>query len=327
MARTTTIILGSSAVVPPSPSGPSLRLLTWDAARGQDGVETALATAISWSSPPKLNMGSRGYSGSSHPATFAASSVSNAASWNNFAMLNTKPGNGDWAGMANGAYDSLIDGFWDSWPKTVRGKVTAFHEPENDGRTAEAADWIAGLVHYISRSAARIRLRDLDCAVGGVLMGFSFENGSGPRYPTWRWWNQVPAVDLPQTFFGIDKYATTDPGPVGENIISGSSGDLTEIINLVRAESGITRFSVFETALDKRQSGTLNDPTPTIIGTDTTIANWIPGFYTGLQGLVSLGLEDVCYFHSPTGAASQYAQLNGPALTAWANAIADAHGS
>jgi hypothetical protein len=337
-SRTTQLETDWSAIasVTTPPETPPLRLVTWDGARGQAGIEAALAGAVGWTGPGTLNMGDRGYSGSSFPSTFAASSISDAASWGGFGMLNVKTGT-DWAGMAAGAYNATIDSFWDSTPLDVVVKLTWGHEPENDSRNAEAPDWIAGLVQFIHRSAAKIRARttarggtpgvdDLDGA-GGVLMGYSFQNSSGPRYPTWRYWDQIAEADLGQAFFGIDKYASSTNSTTGENIISGSSGDLTEIITLVRAQSGMRRFSVFETALDRRQTGTLNDDPPVIVGTDSSIANWIPGFYTGLQGLIGLGLEDVCYFHSPTGEASEYAQLNGPALTAWANCLVHAQGA
>lgn len=338
-ARKTTITLGPTPAGSPPAAGPLLRLVTWDGGRGQDGIESALATAVGWSGPGKLNMGSRGYSGSSFPL-FTASSISDAATWGNFGMLNVKTG-GDFTGMANGAYNTTIDSFWNSVPLSVIVKLTWEHEPENNpNAVADAPDWIAGGVQFIHRSAPKIRARTLarggtpgvddEDGAGLVLMGFSFDLGSGgtgvARYPTWKWWDQIAEADRGQAFFGVDKYAKCLNSTSGDNILSGNSGDLENMFGTVDAQAGYTmRKSVFETALDKRLKG---DPNDTVVGTDTTIANWIPGFYAGLKDLAAdNGLEDLCYFHSPTGAASEFAQLNGPALAAWGNCLVDAHGA
>jgi hypothetical protein len=297
----------SAASATVGPAAPTVTFGSWDNERGQDGMESAMKTSISFSG--QLNGFQRGYSGNAHPDLFANSAIAQATSWNNAGMLNTKL---DWATLAGGGYDSLITGFYNSWPAAVRGWVTINHEPENDGNT-DSASYIAGVARYVSVAASRIRARGLAVGVGGCLMGFSWAPGS-TAWQTWKWWEAIAAVDRPQTVFMLDQYAKTLPGPpiVGEDIASG----LPAIFQPAR-DSGITRFALLETALDRRRKNHSDQ----IIGTDQTIADWLPGFATALAAIP--GLEAVCHFHSATGPASQYAQLNTVALPVWAGIVRD----
>jgi hypothetical protein len=284
----------------------------WDNVRAQQGLDDALADSIAHAQP--LMMFSRGYSGASHPSTFASSSVSNAASWNNGAMLNTKFPNID--ALVSGTYDNQIRGFYNSWPVGVRGWVCINHEFGNDGRSAEAAVYRASTAHYIHVAAEVIRDRGLDVGVGGCGMQFDWEPQTGPRWPLYAWWQEVDPIDLPQTVFGLDIYAKHLTNPLrGEDIINDPEG-LLAIFDEARTW-GITRFAIFETALDKRRRNFQTQ----IIGTDASIADWIPWYASELE--VVQGLEAVCYFHSDVGPASQYAQLNGVALPAYATVVAN----
>lgn len=284
--------------------GPAISYSTYDIARGIDATEAAMRASIGFTGG-SLNGHQRAYSGASHPLTFAASKVANAANWNNAAVLNTKfP---DWEALANGAYDGVISGFYNSWPIGIRGWVTCNHEPENDA--GDAFTWITGIRRYIKVAAARIRARGLNVAVGGVLMSYSWDS---ERWQDYQWWIDLPVIDRPQTFFGLDHYGRCLPTtPVtGEDLIT----PLKAIIAPVRTE-GINRFALFETGLDRRRKGA-----STIIGTDQTIANWLPGFESGLRSIP--GMEVVSMFYSgQVGPAAQYAQINGPAIPAWASIV------
>lgn len=283
---------------------PLISYSTYDIARGIDATEAAMRAAIGFTGGV-LNGHQRAYSGASHPATFGVSKVANAASWNSAAMLNTKIT--DWAGLANGAYDTLITGFYNSWPVGMRGWVTCNHEPENDG--GDPAVWVTGIRRYIAVAAARIRARGLNVAVGGVLMSYSWDT---ERWRDYDWWTNLPTIDRPQVFFGLDHYGRCLPTtPVtGEDLIT----PLQAIIAPVRA-AGISRFALFETGLDRRRKGS-----STIIGTNQTIADWLPGFDAGCRGIP--GLEVVSMFYSgQVGPAAQYAQINGVALPVWATIV------
>lgn len=283
--------------------GSSISYGTYDIARGIDATEAAMRTAIGYNGV--LNNHQRAYSGTNHPLTFATSKVANAANWHHTAMLNTKLT--DWAGLANGAYDALINGFWSSWPVGIRGWVTCNHEPENDG--GDPAVWVAGIRRYVALAAARIRARGLDVAVGGVLMSYSWDS---ERWRDYDWWTGLPAIDRPQTFFGLDHYGRCLPGPpvVGEDMIT----PLREIIDSVRP-SGIQRFALFECGLDRRRKGQ-----STIIGSNQTIADWLPGFDAGLRSIAGMEAANM-FFSGQVGPAAQYAQIGGVALPIWAQIV------
>lgn len=292
-----TVTDGTNTVSASADIGPLFA--TIDSERGQFTTEIAMADSIG--AVGLVNAFLHGYSGASHPASFNASAVATASNWNNAAMLNTKL---DWAGLANGTYDALITGFYESWPQAVRGWVTVNHEPENDA--GDPAVWCAGVSRYIQVAAAVIRRRQLNVAVGGVLMAFSWTT---PRWQSYQWWKQIPPRDRPQTFFGLDLYGKCLPtSPVtGEDIVT----PLKAIIAPAR-DAGVSRFALFETALDKRQK----NKATAIIGTDQTIAAWLPGFARGVASIP--GMEAVCHFHAAAGPASQYAQLLGPSIPVWA---------
>jgi hypothetical protein len=292
-----TVTDGTNTVSVPVGIGPLFA--TIDSERGQFATEIAMATSIN--AAGVVNSFIHGYSGASHPATFSVSAVSTASHWNSAAMLNTKL---DWAGLANGSYDSLIAVFYESWPQAVKGWVTVNHEPENDAGDPEV--WCAGVSRYVQVAAAVVRERRLNVAVGGVLMAFSWTT---PRWQAYQWWKQIPPRDRPQTFFGLDLYGKCLPTvPVtGEDIVA----PLKAIIAPVR-EAGINRFALFETALDRRQKNKAS----AIIGTDATIAAWLPKFARDVASIP--GMEAVCHFHAAAGPASQYAQLLGPSIPVWA---------
>lgn len=300
-------------------SDPGMFLGTWDGARGQAGVETAMVNAVGWSRPPALNTFARGYSGStmpgSHPTTFAGTSVANAAStWNARAMLNMKLP--DIATLDAGGYDSLIEDFWASWPVEVTGWVFINHEFGNDDRASEAAIYRSSTARYVHVAAPVIRSRGLNAGVGGLNMQFDWAAQTGPRWPTYAWWRNLDPGDGDVAVFGLDIYAKHLTNPVrGEDIVNGTEG-LLAIWDTVQAESPIRRIIIGETALDKRRRNFSEQ----IIGDDDTIAAWIPGYVDQLDAVP--GLEAVCYFHAPSGPASQYAQLQGAALTTWSTEVA-----
>ena len=301
-----------------------------DPSVGVNVKDQEMATSIGGTTP--IATFRRGYSGNSHPNTFAGSSVSSATTYaaaqpsGRFgAMLNTKFG--DWAALAAGTYDAQIAGFYNSWPTNIYGVVTVNHEPENDGpapanRTnstyvtwaeANGPVFCAGVRRYIDVAAPIIRSRGLDVKVGGCLMDFSWDViGGTQRYIDWKWWEGITPANLGQVDFGIDAYSkTTNTGgvPVGYPL----DDRLDEILVHMRA-AGIDSFSLYETANDRR----LRNGGDTLVGTDESVAAWIPGFVDYIETQIPEA-RMICWFHTPTGPASAQAYLAGPATPAWAN--------
>lgn len=252
------------------------------------------------------------YSGNSHPTTFASSAVSTAQGLGIGAMLNTKL---DWAGLANGDYDSLIAGFYNSWPVEVFGVVTVNHEPENDGPSpAKPSDstyvswantnapiWKNGLNRYINVAAPIIRARGLNVRVGGCLMDFSWDT---TRYTWWNWWDEINPANVNEIDFGIDAYVKTVDAtpPYGYDLIPRIQECAAEARSV-----GIKSVSLYETAVDRRK----RNGGETLVGTDASVGAWWPQYVAGLKGIPEIHM--VCYFHLPAGPASAQAYLNGSA--------------
>ena len=269
--------------------------------QGWDAYEAELRAAAGVSTPVSQIL--HGYSGSSHPSTFAASSVSAAQSKGVAAMLNTKIT--DWTAVAGGTHDALITGFFNSWPVAVPGWVTLNHEPENDGKNSEAAVWCAGIRRYIDLAAPIIRSRGLQVKVGGCLMDFSWDS---TRWQQWKWWEGITPANLGQTTFGIDAYwkhnnvsgvVPKDPKP-----------RINELVAVMRG-AGISDFSLWETAIDRRQYST-----GTVVGTQQSCADWWTAYADHLATIPEVSA--VAYFHTPGGPASDQAWLDGPATAAFA---------
>lgn len=270
-------------------------------------------------SPPAGAVGQfiHGYSGNSHPSTFASSAVSTAPALGVGAMLNTKL---DWNGLANGTYDSLIAGFFNTWPVDTWGEVTVNHEPENEVKPASPtnSDWVAwanvnapiwktGINRYIDIAAPIIRSRGLNVKVGGVLMDFSWDT---TRWQWWNWWDTITPANLGQVVFGADAYVKTVNGspPVGY--------DLMPRINTMLAEArsvGITSFSLWETAVDRRERNNGN----VLVGTEASTTAWWDNYYQRLQEIPEMRM--VCYYHTPGGPASDQAYLTGTSIAKYAD--------
>lgn len=322
--------LGPAPALPSSPGiGSSVYYGLWHgtSVASTDEMDGQMAASVGVERP--VSTFRRGYSGSGHPATFAASTVADALTYaaatssGRFgAMLNTKFT--DWPGLASGAYDSVIAGFYNSWPENIYGVVTINHEPENDGPTpanrtnptyvawaeANGPVYCTGVRRYIDVAAPIIRARGLDLKVGGCLMDFSWDVIEGTqRVVDWRWWNGLAAANINQVDFGIDAYVKTVNGtpPVGYTLVP----RLNECLAAARG-AGIKSFSLYETALDRRERFNGNN----LVGNDATLADWIPGYATFLESVPEVRL--VCWFHTPGGPASDQAYLAGPAIPAWA---------
>jgi len=288
---------------------------------GFDATDQLLADSIGVGRP--LGTFIHGYSGNSHPASFSSSSVSSAASRGIGAMLNTKL---DWRSLANGDYDSLIAGFWNSWPTAVHGMVTVNHEPENDGPTPANATnaayvtwantngpiWKAGIARYLSICAPIIRARNLKVRFGGCLMDFSWDViGGTVRWPYWDWWNEPEIADnLDVVTFGIDAYWKHLDNPVRG---VSPNARVNELLAVVRSK-GIESLSFWETAVDRRlRNGGSNPP---IIGTNQSLSNWWISYAAFLNTIPEV--DYVAYFHIPDGPASQQAYLDGVAVPTFA---------
>ncbi len=263
------------------------------------------------------------YSGSSYPASFAASAVSDAPGLGAAAMLNTKVT--DWAGLANGDYDADLTNLFQTWPVDLPGNVTLNHEPENDGPTPanpsnpSYVSWAEvngpifcdGIRHWIDLVAPIIRSRGLDVKIGGCLMGFSWDS---TRWEYWKWWEGITPTNLGEVDFGVDAYAKTDVvsgDPVGHSLLP----RINEVLVPMRA-AGIGSMSIYETAVSiyERNNGDV------VVGNDDSNAAWWDQFYRDMQAIPETRM--VCYFHIPTGPASAAAYLENAALTKFAEICA-----
>lgn len=297
-----------------------------DGARGDAAMETALRNSIALAAPARVGTFLRGYSGTSHPSVFSSSSVSGAvalaaaeSSGKYGAMLNVK--RPDWQALADGEYDELIAGFYQSWPVEVYGEVVINHEPENDGplpantsnptyvswATTNGPIWQAGINRYIDVAAPIIRARNLDVKIGACLMNFSWDS---TRWQYFTWWEGITPANINEVVFGLDAYVKTVNGtpPVGYDM-----RPQTQLILNVARSAGISHFSLYEFAVDKRERFNGN----VVVGTDQSNANWYPIFCNWLDAQPEVRMA--CQFHTPGGPASDQAQLNGPALPVWAN--------
>lgn len=167
--------------------------------------DTRLADRIGTTTP--LLAGPHGYSGNSFPSTFASSSVyygyTNGYS---HSVLNVKC---DWAGLANGTFDSRINGFIDSIPAGHTCYLIINHEPENDGTpsASQKAAWRNGQARAANIIAAR---NDPRCEFAVCLMGWTWQPASGRNPNDWNP-NDAPNVTMTQaaldrTIFAPDDY-------------------------------------------------------------------------------------------------------------------------
>lgn len=273
--------------------------------------------------PPTGPIGAflRGYSGSNFPSTFQTSSVASAPSRGLGAMINVK--RSDWQALANGAYDSTIQSFFNSWPVGTFGSFTINHEPENDGpapatpsnsayvawASVQGPIWSQGIARTIAVAAPIIRARGLDVKLGGCLMDFSWDT---TRWQYWDWWNYVDPQYFDVVEFQLDAYGKTVAGspPRSHDLLP----RLIESMSQARA-AGIQHLSLFETASDRRERHNSSN----IVGTDESIAAFWEDYFPALKAQIP-ETRMVAYFSIPTGPASQHAAIMGRGLEVFANA-------
>lgn len=262
-------------VIPPTPPPPPTTLPWYgNIEENRDRLGTNPSTTFGWwqqmntvlrnqvtSPPPNVSTFMHGYSNSSLPATFDSSAVANADNQGIGAMLNVKR---PWAGLASGAYNADIIGFFNSWPVGTFGSVTINHEPENDAplpsteaqapsnpnwvawANANAQIWKDGVNQFISVAAPVIRARGLNVTVGGCLMDFSWDT---QRYTWWNWWDELDPANLDVAAFQIDAYWHANSNGTMRDFRPRMSQLLSEARSV-----GIQHFELFETNFSRAAS-------------------------------------------------------------------------
>lgn len=320
----------SEVSVPPPPPPPATAPWYGNVEEKRDRLGTAPANVTEWwqqmntvlrsqvaSPPPNVSTFMHGYSGSALPATFQVSSVKNADTIGIGAMLNVKR---PWAGLAAGAYNADIVGFFNSWPVGTFGSVTINHEPENDGPSpaspsnsawvtwanANGPIWRDGVNQFIDLAAPIIRARGLDVKVGGCLMDFSWDPNTPQRFTWFNWWDETTPANRDVVSFMVDAYWHAN----SNGTMRDHTPRMTQVLSEARSV-GITSLDLFETNFSRAAA---YGGSPIVASAATQAAAW-QRFATYLNGIPEIRM--VSEFHlgpsgtTPGGFASQDAWLAG----------------
>lgn len=273
--------------------------------------DTILRTAIGGSG--RVGTFIHGYSGSSLPANFEASSVATANDLGIGAMLNVKR---PWTALAAGTYDAAIATFFNSWPVGTPGSVTINHEPENDTEnggpgvnnpatpgwiawaTTNGQIWKDGINRFIDVAAPIIRSRGLNVKVGGCLMAFSWDTTS---WSYWNWWDEITPANINEVSFQTDIYARHNADGTSRSLTSRRATLLAEARSV-----GIGSYEEYETNIDRRKAFSTG---ATITGTEATCTAWWNANATELTSIPEARM--ICAYHTPGGPASDQAWFMG----------------
>lgn len=265
-ARTVQDVVGvtdsRSPVLTPGPTPSGMKIFvsskTTPASTEWRTLDARIAGRMGVNTP--LFAGRHSYSGSSFPSSYGASTAKQSGDYGcKFALLNVKT---NWTDLASGALDSRILG----WPATMPSDFTTFiifdHEPENDGRLADAPTWRAGQARAANLIASMNHPR-FHMAV--CHMAFTWKSSSGRNPNDWNPNREgtMTSAALARTIFAPDGYCDM-------NNTSGSSydtmGSVFDAPFAAGAAWGFQRFAISENTLN-------ND----IGASGSVCANWWTG--------------------------------------------------